>query len=502
MSTKAHPELPELEERLQKENVRVLAGGGKARQARQKRLWRLLPRERITALVDADSFVEVGRHRAHQRSDMDSRLAAIRPPGDGIICGIGMLDGVPIAITAHDPTVLRGAVGSAGCQKLCQLLEIAIERKLPMLTMADSDGARVFEGVHAIEGWSQVMKLTVLHRKVAPHLTVASGLCVGAVAYNAMLADFVAMVKKQSFMFITGPSVTQMVTGEAVDIESLGGSHLHASTTGACHAICETETDAITWAKRLLDYTLHPTRETQDTPTRPVTKLREIIPTAPRRAYDMREVLQEVFDQDTLLELSPEYGPNLLTCLARLGGRSVAILASQPRALMGCLDIDSSKKGAKFLEYANTHKLPVLTLVDTTGYLPGLEQERGGILVEGARLLRAYAELLSPTISVTIRKCYGGASVLAGASKHRLALPTAEIAPMGAEAATHVAFGPPRANAKSEEQREAFKASWQKNHGDPWLAAERGFFDAIISPDQLRSELWRSLQVLAYEYKG
>tara|TARA_B100000609_G_scaffold128933_2_gene102720 strand:+ start:4297 stop:5598 length:1302 start_codon:yes stop_codon:yes gene_type:complete len=429
---------------------------------------------------------------------MDPRLAVTRPPGDGIVCGIGTIDGLPIAITAHDPTVLRGAVGSAGCQKLCKLLDMAIERKLPMLTLADSDGARVFEGVYVIEGWSQVMKRTVRHRRLAPHLTIASGLCVGAVAYNAMLADFVAMVHQQSFMFITGPSVTQMLTGEEVDIERLGGAALHARETGACHAVCDSEEDAFLWAKTVFDYTLHPQRETEDSPTCSIPSLQEIIPTAPQKAYDMRDVLLEVFDKNTLIEFSADYAPNLLTCMGRLGGRSVAIIASQPRALMGCLDIHSSKKGAPFLEYAETHQLPVITLVDTTGYLPGLAQERGGILIEGARLLRAYAELTTPTVSVTLRKCYGGASVLASASEYRLALPTSEIAPMGAEAATHLAFGPPRDNEQDRAQREAFKETWRQHHGDPWLAAERGFFDAIIHPEQLRAALCRSLRVLTH----
>lgn len=499
MTTKISEEWKTLIARHQEQARRAGAGGGSARQARQRRLGRMLARERIEALVDPGSFVDLRHHVTHQHADMDPRLAASRPPGDGVICGLGKIDGVTVGVCAHDVTVLRGAVGSAGADKIARLLRVAIDRALPIITLADSDGARVPEGVHAIAGWSEVMGLTVKHRKLAPHLTIATGLCVGAVAYNAMLADFVAMVDHQSFMFITGPSVTQTVTGESVEIDDLGGPALHFKQTGACHAVFDDEHGALAWARALLAYTAHKHTPSTDDPTRSCDKLYKIIPTAPRRAYDVRKVLREVFDADSVLELGGGYGASLLTALARIDGRSVAILASQPMARSGCLDIDSSRKGAKFLEYANTHGLPVITLVDTSGYLPGLQQEQGGILVEGARLIRAYAELEVPTISVTLRKCYGGASVLAGASRLRFALPTAETSPMGAEAAARVALGPPREDGSDEARRAEFIASWRQTHGDAWLAAERGFFDDVILPAELRAHLWRVLETTCPE---
>ena len=259
---------------------------------------------------------------------------------------------------------------------------------------------------------------------------------------------------------------------------------------------CANEHTAVAWAQQLLYYTNLPQKTSNDDPLRETPLLNSIIPQSPKEAYDVRRVLSEVFDTNSLLELSEEYAQNLVTFMARLDGRSVVVLASQPSVKMGCLDIASSKKGAKVLHYAQTHNLPVITLVDTTGYLPGLEQEHGGVLIEGAQLIREYTSLRVPSISVTLRKCYGGASVLAATAQIRLALPSAEIAPMGVQAATHLAFGFPRSDSV-QEQREAFAQSWAENHTDPWRSAERGFFDAIIDPKMLRIELWKHLSAIS-----
>ncbi len=482
-------------ERFDQEQARAEAGGGRARQARQSRLGRWTARERLGHLLDADSFVEIGRHRRHAHADLHAQLAANRPPGDGVVCGFGAIDGHTVAVCTYDPTVLRGAVGSAGAQKRCKLLEEATRRRLPVLTVADSNGARIAEGVHSIVSWGEVMEWTVRHRKVAPHLTLVPGLCVGAAAYDAELADFTAMVAGASFMFLTGPAVTTTVTGEQVEIDALGGHELHSATTGSCHAVVASEQDAVDWARALLAYTHRPLVPCDDDPARATPKLRKIIPSAPRRAYDARKVLRQVFDADSLLALSPDYAPSLMTCFGRLGGRSVAILANQTMVRGGCLDIDSSRKGAEFLRYADTHGLPVITLVDTPGYLPGLAQEAGGVLREGARLIRAYAELEVPTLSVTLRKSYGGANVMATAADMRLALPLAEIAPMGSDAAARVALGP-ETDGEDPATRAAFRAQWHAQHGDAWLAAERGFFDAIVHPDRLRADLHRALERL------
>lgn len=483
--------------RLEQEAARVEAGGGRARQERQRRLGRMTARERVAALLDADSpLVEIGRHTRHAHAAMDPRLAASQPPGDGVICGVGQLDGRAVAVCAHDPTVHQGAVGEAGARKLCRLLELAEAQRMPVITLADSEGARIAEGVHAISAWTEVMRLTTRHRLRAPHLTVVLGLCVGATAYDAALGDWVGMVEDQSFMCVTGPSVTQAVTGEAIELAALGGAAMHAATTGCSHATLPDEHEALLWARRVLAYTSRPLVRAEDDPWRACDEVLAHFPDNPRRAYNARKVLRPILDEGLWLELSREYAPSVLTGLARLGGRSVAVVASQPGARMGCLDIDASRKIEPLLRYANTHRLPVITLVDTSGFMPGLEQERGGVLREGARLLRAYAELDVPTISVTLRKSYGGANVLASASQLRLAWPGAEIAPMGEEGAARVAFGPPREDGADEEARAAFRASWRQTHGDAWLAAERGFFDEVIHPAQTRASLWRALLAL------
>lgn len=490
-------EFSEILARHAQEEARAQAGGGRARQERQRRLGRMTARERVQALLDEGSaLVEIGHHTRHAHAAMDPRLAASQPPGDGIICGVGQIDGRSVAVCAHDPTVHQGAVGEAGARKLCRLLELARAQALPLITLADSEGARIAEGVHAIAAWTEVMRLTTLHRQRAPHLTVALGLCVGATAYDAALGDWVGMVEDQSFMCVTGPSVTQAVTGEAIELSALGGAAMHAEVTGCSHATLPSEHEALAWARRVLAYTSQPTLPASDDPQRACEEVLERFPANARRAYNARKVLRPILDEGSWLELSRAYAPSVLTGLARLGGRSVAVVASQPQARMGCLDIDASRKIEPLLRYAQTHRLPVLTFVDTSGFMPGLAQERGGVLREGARLLRAYAELDVPTISVTLRKSYGGANVLASASQLRLAWPTAEIAPMGAEGAARVAFGPPREDGADEADRAAFRESWRQAHGDAWLAAERGFFDEVIHPAQTRAALWRALVAL------
>ena len=479
-------------QRLHEEDARVVAGGGPARRARQKRLGRWSVRERIERLLDPDSFMEIGRHRRHHLSDLDPTLAANRPVGDAFVCGLGSIQGQTVAVCAHDSTVLRGAMGSAAAQKYCAMMQEAVERKLPLVTLADSDGARIVEGVHAIEWISQAMGWTVRHREVAPHLTIVSGLCVGAAAYMAALSDFVVMVRQQSFMFLTGPTVTASVTGEDVDISLLGGDEVHASVTGLAHGVVDSEQEAVDWVRGLLAYTREPVAPSTDDPTRALPDLGRVIPTSPRRVYDVRKVLRRLVDEGALMEVSSAYAGSLLTAFARIGGRSVALLASQPMTRMGCLDIDSSRKGESFLRYAETHGLPVITLVDTSGYIPGRAQEHGGVLREGARLIRAYVNLSVPTLSVTLRKSYGGANLLASASSYRLALPTAEVAPMGAHAAAHVALGP--VTPETAPNHERFMQTWRATHGDAWRAAERGFFDAVIDPSALRAHVWRVLQ--------
>jgi acetyl-CoA carboxylase carboxyltransferase component len=482
---------------LREREERAEEGGGRARLERQKRLGRLGARERIALLCDQGSFVELGKHLLHRHADASDLLAANRHPGDGLVCGLGAVAGRTVAVYAHDPTVLRGALGRAAAQKLCRLLDLAGERGYPILALADCDGVRVEEGTDAIDAYGEVLRRTVRLKHRVPQLTLVCGLCVGAAAYTASLTDLVGMVAAQSYLFITGPKVTKVVTGEDVTLDELGGALMHARKTGACHAVLEDERAGLEWLKRVLAL-LGPRSAAVDPPERETPELGELVPLQPRRAYDMRRALSIIFDNGSVLELSPLFAPNLLTALARLAGRAVAVVASQPLSLAGCLDVDASRKGAAFVEWASAQGLPVITLVDVPGYLPGRKQEEGGILPHGARLITAYGNARVPLVCLIVRKSFGGASVLSFAADVRLALPTARVGPMGAEATLEVVLGPepPDANEEERAARARRREEWLLRHDSAYAAAESGYVDTVISPAAARRELCLSLERL------
>lgn len=483
---------------LREREARAEEGGGRARMERQRRLGRLTPRERIDALLDPGSFCELGRHVVHRHAEKSELLAANLHPGDGVVAGLGTAGGRAVAVYAHDPTVLRGAVGREAARKICRLLDLAGERGLPVVCFADSDGARIEEGTDAIEGYGEVMRRTIRLKGKVPQITLASGLCVGAAAYNATLTDCVGMVAGQSFMFITGPKVTKVVTGEDVELGDLGGPELHAKKTGACQAVLPTEREGIEWVRRVLSF-LEPVRPGEDPPGRETDELARLLPTASRRGYDMRRVAAEVFDRDSLLELSEKFAPNLLTAFGRLSGRAVALVASNPLHLGGCIDVDASLKGAAFVEWASALRLPIVTLVDSPGYLPGRKQEEGGIVPHGARLLTAYGKAAGPLLCLIVRKSFGGASVLSFAADLRLALPTARVGPMGADARAEVVLGPelegPENQAAREERRRK-REQWLERHDTAWEPAEAGYIDRVIPPQAVRKELSIALERL------
>jgi acetyl-CoA carboxylase carboxyltransferase component len=472
------------------------AGGGAARLDRQRRLGRLTARERVALLLDAGSFVELGKHVLHRHEATSDLLASQRPPGDGLVCGLGAVDGRAVAVYAHDPTVLRGALGHAASQKLCRLLDLAHDRLLPVLALVDCDGVRVEEGTDAIVAYGEVIRRTLRLQGRVPQLTLLCGLCVGAAAYNAALTDLVGAVAGQGLLFITGPRVTRAVTGEEATLDQLGAAAMHAQRTGAVHAVLEGERAGIDWLKRVLACTV-PRVACADSPARRVPEVGAVIPSEPRRGYDMRRVLDAVCDPGSVLELSPAFGGSLLTALARLDGRAVALVASQPQVRGGCLDVDSSRKGAAFVSLASAWGLPVVTLVDVPGYLPGRAQEEGGIIPHGATLLAAYGRARVPLICVVVRKSHGGASVLSFAADLRLALPTARVAPMAAEAMLEAVLGPPPAEEAALAQRADQRADYLARHDHAWAAAEAGYLDQVVAPEQLRASLCAGLAVLA-----
>jgi acetyl-CoA carboxylase carboxyltransferase component len=489
--------IDELLSELSERDARAAEGGGRARQDRQKRLGRLTARERIEGLVDAGSFNELGRHALHRHAAASEVLAANLHPGDGVIAGLATIDGLPVAVYAHDSTVLRGAMGKEGSKKVCRLLDLAGERGIAVITLADSDGVRVEEGTDAIDAYGEILRRTIQLKGRVPQITLACGLCVGAAAYNATLTDCVGMIEGQSWLFITGPRITKVVTGEDVTLDALGGTKLHGKTTGVAHAILPDEKAGLAWVKAVLAAVDTRPSAKGDLAERATPELEKLIPTSERRAYDMSKVLGAVFDKGSVLEQSAGHAQNLITAFARLGGRAVAVVASNPSFLAGSLDIDASRKGAAFVTYAAQRCLPVITFVDVPGYLPGRKQEEGGILPHGATLLTAYATARVPLVCLVVRKSYGGASVLSFAAQVRLGLPTARIGPMGADATIEVALGPEPDDPAAKKVRAAKKKEWLEKHDTAFAAAESGYLDRVIAPAAVRNELMKTLQTLA-----
>jgi propionyl-CoA carboxylase beta chain len=488
--------LDDLLKAVSERDARAEEGGGRARLDRQRRLGRLTARERIAALVDEGSFVELGKHVLHRHEASSEQLAANLHPGDGVVAGFGTVQGRGVAVYAHDPTVLRGAMGREGARKVCRLLDLAAERRVAIVALADSDGVRVEEGTDAIDAYGEIIRRTVRLKGEVPQLTLACGLCVGAAAYTATLTDCVGMIEGQSYLFITGPKVTKVVTGEDVSLEDLGGTALHAKKTGACHAVLKDERAGIAWLKSVLD-ALVPFTPAKDKPERATPEVGKLVPTSQKRGYDMRKVVACVFDDDSVVELSPGFAPNLITAFARLGGTAVGVVASNPMSLAGCLDIDASRKGAAFVSWVNALKLPLVTFVDVPGYLPGRKQEEGGIIPHGATLLTAYGNARVPMVCLIVRKSFGGASVLSFAADVRLALPTARVGPMGADATLEVVLGPEPDDDKGKAAREAKKKAFLEKHDHAWAGAESGYVDRVILPADVRRELHAVLERLS-----
>ena len=473
-------------------DARAFEGGGRARQDRHLKLGRLLPRQRIEQLVDEGSFYELERHATARPGSAEHVMSVHRHPGDGVIAGLATIQGLPVAVYAHDPTVLRGALGTEGARKVCRLQDLALARKIPVIALVDSDGIRLEEGTDGIDGYGEVIARTMRLKGVAPQLTLVCGLAVGAAAYNAALTDCVVMIEGQSYMFITGPTVTRAVSGEDVTLDQLGGPALHAKKTGSCHAVVETEAAGLAFLKGLLR-AVQPKVTGGDSVERLTPELETLIPTDERKPYRVVPVVEALFDKGSVLELSPSFAGNLSTCLARMDGRAVGVLASNPQVLAGCLDIDASRKGAAFVAWVNSLGLPIVTLVDVPGYLPGLRQEEGGIIPHGATLLAAFGQTRVPVVSLILRKSFGGANVLSFAAQTRLALPTARIGPMGADAAFDVLYGPAPTDSDGLAQRAEKKARWLKEQDSALAAARSGYVERVVMPEQARSELARAI---------
>ena len=452
-------------------------------------------RERIEMLLDADSFVEFDEFARHRATNFD--MAESRPYGDGVVTGHGTIDGRTVCVFAQDFTVFGGSLGEVFGEKIVKVMDFALKIGAPVIGINDSGGARIQEGVVALGLYAEIFKRNVHSSGVIPQISLVMGPSAGGAVYSPALTDFIVMVDKTSHMFITGPEVIKTVTGEDVEFEDLGGARTHNTRSGVAHYMGHDEEDAIEYVKSLLSYL--PSNNLDPAPNFPTTadpeisdsdkSLDSLIPDSANQPYDMKKVIEAIVDDGDFLEVHALFAPNILVGYARVEGHSVGIVANQPMQLAGTLDIDASEKAARFVRTCDAFNIPVLTLVDVPGFLPGTDQEWNGIIRRGAKLLYAYAEATVPLITVITRKAYGGAYDVMG-SKHlgadvNLAWPTAQIAVMGAQGAVNILYRKDLTDAKDPESKRAeLIAEYEDTLANPYIAAERGYVDAVIVPHE------------------
>jgi acetyl-CoA carboxylase carboxyltransferase component len=484
---------------------RAVLGGGPQRVADQHAKGKMTARERLGLLLDEGSFQELGALATH--NSVDFGLADRRTPGDGVVCGFGKIGGRRVAVFAHDFTVLGGSFSAVQSQKICRITDLAMESGIPLVGLNDSGGARIQEGVLSLAAYGEVFTRNVLASGVIPQISVILGPCAGGAVYSPALTDFVIMTRHTSFMFITGPDVIKAATGEDVSPRDLGGTVVHNSRSGVAQLLAENESQAIELVKLLLSYL--PQNNDEDPPQlapwdpadREDEALNSIVPADEREPYDMKEVIERVFDLNSFLEVHPYYARNAIVGFARLDGWSVGVVANQPNHLAGALDIDSSDKIARFVRICDAFNVPVVTFVDTPGYLPGVDQEHYGVIRHGAKVIYAYCEATVPKIAVVTRKAIGGAYVAMSSKQMRtdlaFAWPTAQIAVMGAEGAVRIIRRREIQEATDPAATEqAFVTDYRERFLNPYRAADVGQIDEVIEPRETRPRLVRALEVL------
>lgn len=484
-------------------------GGGEKRLDAQHQKGKLSARERIELLLDDNSFEEYDMFVTHRTTafGLDKQLYL----GDGVVTGHGTIDGRLVYVFAQDFTVLGGSLSETYAQKICKIMDQAMLVGAPVIGLNDSGGARIQEGVRSLAGYADIFQRNIMASGVIPQLSAILGPCAGGAVYSPALTDFILMADKQSYMFVTGPKVARTVTGENISEEDLGGARIHASKSGVTHFVTENEEEAMLILRKLLSYL--PQNNMEEPPlvanTDPIDRLEDalnhIIPENPNQPYDMLDVIHKVVDGDEFLEVQRYYARNMVTGFARFNGMSVGIVANQPNYLAGVLDIDASRKAARFVRFCDAFNIPIVTLVDVPGFLPGSGQEYGGIILHGAKLLYAYGEATVPKVTIILRKAYGGAYDVMS-SKHlrgdlNYAWPMAEIAVMGPKGAIEVLYNKELAAAADAGEREAILAAKEKQYRDellnPYEAAKYGYIDDIIEPRNTRFRIIRALQTLA-----
>lgn len=496
---------------LKNKKKEALLGGGEARIAKQHNQGKLTARERIHFLMDEGSFEEIGMLVTHRATDFG--LDKQKYFGDGVVTGYGTIHGRLVYVFSQDFTVFGGSLSETHAEKICKLMDLAMENGAPVIGLNDSGGARIQEGVVSLGGYADIFYRNTIASGVIPQISAVMGPCAGGAVYSPAITDFIMMVENTSYMFVTGPNVVKTVTHEEVSSEDLGGASAHSTKSGVTHFACANEMECIEYLKTLLKYI--PQNCEEDAPVYPYeiqedelrSKLNSLIPENAQQPYDMREVIAELADKDTFFEVHKNYAENLVVGFALIGGRSVGVVANQPAVLAGVLDIESSKKGARFVRFCDSFNIPLLTLVDVPGFLPGTDQEWHGIITNGAKLLYAFAEATVPKITVITRKAYGGAYDVMS-SKHigadlNFAWPGAEIAVMGAKGASEIIFRKEIAAADDKEAKLQEKTDeYNENFANPYRAAARGFIDEVIKPDNTRMKLIKGFKMLENKVKN
>jgi acetyl-CoA carboxylase carboxyltransferase component len=482
-----------------------LEAGGEKRIEAQRAKGKQTARERINQLLDEGSFHEIDAFWTHRHSDFG--LDEQRHPGDSVIVGYGKIDGRMVCVYAQDFTVLGGSFSEVQGQKVAKVLDLALDSGVPVIGLMDSVGARIQEGVYSLAAFSELFWRNTQASGVVPQISVMLGPCAGGSVYSPGLTDFVIMTKDTSHMFITGPKVIETVTRESVDLESLGGAMVHNTVSGVAHFAAEDEADALAITRKLLGYLPANNREPPpslpptDDPCRQEKALETIIPTDPSEDYDAREIVEKVFDLGSLFEVHKHFATNVIVGYARLHGQVVGVIANQPLHLAGVLDIDASDKIARFIRFSDAFNIPIITFVDTPGFLPGVNQEHSGIIRHGAKIVYAYSEATVPKICVVTRKAYGGAYIVMGSKYTRsdlvYAWPTAEIAVMGAEGAVNILYAKElEGDGDAGAKREEFANEFREKFSTPYTTAASGHVDEIIIPSETRPRLIAALELL------
>ncbi|XP_056445893.1 propionyl-CoA carboxylase beta chain, mitochondrial [Gadus chalcogrammus] len=489
-----------VKERIDKKRQEALLGGGQPRIDAQHKKGKLTARERIELLLDPESFVEYDMFVEHRCSDFGMEQDRNKFPGDSVVTGQGRINGRLVYVFSQDFTVFGGSLSGAHAQKICKVMDQAMMVGAPVIGLNDSGGARIQEGVESLAGYADIFLRNVLASGVVPQISMIMGPCAGGAVYSPALTDFTFMVKDTSYLFITGPDVVKSVTNEDVTQEELGGAKTHTAVSGVAHYAFENDVDALLNLRDFFNFLplsnqdAAPVMESHDPSDRLVPAMDTIVPSETTKAYDMLDIIHAIVDEKNFFEIMPSYAKNIVVGFARMDGRTVGIVGNQPKVASGCLDINSSVKGARFVRFCDAFNIPIITFVDVPGFLPGTAQEYGGIIRHGAKLLYAFAEATVPKITIITRKAYGGAYDVMS-SKHlrgdvNYAWPSAEVAVMGAKGAVQIIF-------RGKDSQVEAEAEYVEKFANPFPAAVRGFVDDIIEPSTTRKRICRDLEVLA-----